>query len=144
MRRACTSALRACSQGRSGQALLLGPFDASQASYSPLLLSPETLSKVRWDVVIDQGPRGATVFGLSTLGLLLITSAVEISTGAEGDANEELKAVGISNVIGGLGGGLVVYHSLSSTQIAHSMAGRALRTSTPPTLNLLLLFRASV
>jgi MFS superfamily sulfate permease-like transporter len=60
---------------------------------------------VRWDVVFDQGPRGATVFGLSTLGLLLITSAVEISTGREGDANEELKAVGASNVISGLGGG---------------------------------------
>jgi hypothetical protein len=70
--------------------LLLGPFAADEVSgsFSPLLLSPETMSKVRWDIVFDQGPRGATVFGLSTLGLLLITSAVEISTGREGDANE--------------------------------------------------------
>ena len=64
------------------------------------------------------GPRAATVFGLSTLGLLLITSAIETSTGTEGDANEELKAVGSANILGGLGGGLATYHSLSSTQIA--------------------------
>ena len=64
------------------------------------------------------GPRAATVFGLSTLGLLLITPAIETSTGTEGDANEELKAVGSANILGGLGGGLVTYHSLSSTQIA--------------------------
>lgn len=106
---------------------LLGPFDAESvsASFSPLLLSPETLAKVRWDVVFDQGPRGATVFGLSTLGLLLITSAVEISTGREGDANEELKAVGASNVVSGLAGGLITYHSLSSTQIAHRMGSES-------------------
>ena len=102
---------------------LLGPFatDAVSGSFQPLLFSPETLAKVRWDVVLDQGPRAATVFGLSTLGLLLITSAVEVSTEREGDANEELKAVGLANVVSGLGGGLVSYHSLSSTQIAHGM-----------------------
>ena len=102
---------------------LLGPFapDAVAGSFQPLLLSPETLAKVRWDVVLDQGPRAATVFGLSTLGLLLITSAVEVSTEREGDANEELKAVGFANLVSGLGGGLVSYHSLSSTQIAHGM-----------------------
>ena len=107
--------------------LLLGPFDASVAAagFSPLLLDPMTLGKVRWDVVLDQWPRAATVFGLSTLGLLLITSAVEISTGREGDANEELKAVGAANFVSGLGGGLMAYHSLSSTQISHSMGTRS-------------------
>jgi len=106
---------------------LLGPFDpsVSAAGYSPLLLDPETLARVRWDVVLDQGPRAATVFGLSTLGLLLITSAVEISTGLEGDANEELKAAGLANLLGGLGGGVMSYHSLSSTQIANSMGARS-------------------
>ena len=58
---------------------------------------------------------------LLRLGLLLITSAVEVSTEREGDANEELKAVGFANLVSGLGGGLVSYHSLSSTQIAHGM-----------------------
>ena len=105
--------------------LLLGPFDVANAGYTPFILDADLLSKVRWDVVADQFPRMLTTFGLSTLGLLLITSAVEVSTSREGDANRELKAVGIANVVGGLGGGLISYHSLSATQIAHSMGSRS-------------------
>lgn len=58
------------SEERTSRTPRLGPFDADSVSgsFSPLLLSPETLSKVRWDIVLDQGPRSATVFGLSTLG----------------------------------------------------------------------------
>jgi len=105
--------------------LLLGPFDLAGAGYVPFAFDADALSKVRWDVVGDQFPRMLTTFGLSTLGLLLITSAVEVSTSREGDANKELKAVGVANVVGGLGGGLISYHSLSATQIAHSMGSRS-------------------
>jgi hypothetical protein len=39
---------------------LLGPFPAgsdaaASSAFTPLLLSPSTLSRVRWDVVLDQG-----------------------------------------------------------------------------------------
>jgi len=105
--------------------LLLGPFDLAGAGYVPFVFDADALAKVRWDVVGDQFPRMLTTFGLSTLGLLLITSAVEVSTSREGDANKELKAVGVANVLGGLGGGLISYHSLSATQIAHSMGSRS-------------------
>ena len=113
---------------------LLGPFPATVAAsgtgdggggilarFVPLAFDPAKVSLVRWDVVFDQLPQALTVFGLSTLGLLLITSAVEVTTEREGDANEELKAVGVANVLGGFAGGLVAYPSLSSTQIAHGM-----------------------
>ena len=105
--------------GKAADAAQQGLFGTS---FNPLLLHPETLlNKVRWDVVMDQAPGAVAVFGLSTLGVLLITSAVELSTERDGDANDELKAVGLANVVSGLGGGFVGYHSLSSTQIAHGM-----------------------
>ena len=107
------------------EGLLLGPFDLADAGYVPFVFDADALAKVRWDVVVDQFPRMLTTFGLSTLGLLLITSAVEVSTSREGDANKELKAAGVANVLGGLGGGLISYHSLSATQIAHSMGSRS-------------------
>ena len=91
-------------------------------SFDPLLTHPDVLlNKVRWDVVLDQAPGAVAVFGLSTLGVLLITSAVEMSTERDGDANDELRAAGAANVVSGLGGGFVGYHSLSSTQIAYGM-----------------------
>jgi SulP family sulfate permease len=91
-------------------------------SFDPLLTHPDVLlSKVRWDVVFEQAPGAVAVFGLSTLGVLLITSAVEMSTERDGDANDELRAAGFANVLSGLGGGFVGYHSLSSTQIAYGM-----------------------
>ena len=91
-------------------------------SFDPLLAHPDVLfDKVRWDVVVEQAPGAAAVVGLSVLGVLLITSAAEVSTGRDGDANDELCAAGAANVLSGLGGGFVGYHSLSSTQIAHGM-----------------------
>ena len=91
-------------------------------SFDPLLTHPDVLlTKVRWDVVFEQAPGAVAVFGLSTLGVLLITSAVEMSTERDGDANDELRAAGFANVLSGLGGGFVGYHSLSSTQIAYGM-----------------------
>ena len=91
-------------------------------SFDPLLAHPDVLfGAVRWDVVLDQAPGAVAVIGLSTLGVLLITSAVEMSIERDGDANDELRAAGAANVVSGLGGGFVGYHSLSSTQIAHGM-----------------------
>lgn len=97
-------------------------------SFDPLLRHPDVLiDRVRWDVVLDQAPGAVAVIGLSVLGVLLITSAVEMSTERDGDANDELRAAGAANVASGLGGGFVGYHSLSSTQIAHGMGAPASR-----------------
>ena len=97
-------------------------------SFDPLLRHPDVfIDRVRWDVVLDQAPGAVAVIGLSVLGVLLITSAVEMSTERDGDANDELLAAGAANVASGLGGGFVGYHSLSSTQIAHGMGAPASR-----------------
>ena len=97
-------------------------------SFDPLLRHPDVfIDRVRWDVVLDQAPGAVAVIGLSVLGVLLITSAVEMSTERDGDANDELSAAGAANVVSGLGGGFVGYHSLSSTQIAHGMGAPASR-----------------
>ena len=97
-------------------------------SFDPLLRHPDVLiDRVRWDVVLNQAPGAVAVIGLSVLGVLLITSAVEMSTERDGDANDELRAAGAANVASGLGGGFVGYHSLSSTQIAHGMGAPASR-----------------
>ena len=56
---------------------------------------------------------------------------MELSTERDGDANDELKAVGLANIVSGLGGGFVGYHSLSSTQIAHGMSDEKTTSRVP-------------
>ena len=68
-------------------------------SFDPLLRHPDVfIDRVRWDVVLDQAPGAVAVIGLSVLGVLLITSAVEMSTERDGDANDELSAAGAANL----------------------------------------------
>ena len=118
-------ALDAANAGPARDAASGGVFGTS---FDPLLRHPDVLiDRVRWDVVLNQAPGAVAVIGLSVLGVLLITSAVELSTERDGDANDELLAAGAANVASGLGGGFVGYHSLSSTQIAHGMGAPASR-----------------
>jgi SulP family sulfate permease len=59
-----------------------------------------------------------TILLVSALSLLMISGALEVLADVEIDADRELQAAGLANLVSALGGGLVGFHSLSITSLA--------------------------
>lgn len=90
--------------------LLLGPFDQT-ALWNPL--TPAIFSSVNWALLVGQIPSLLGMIIVSTLALLLTSSALELIVNEDVDLEQELVASGIANIIGGLGGGPISYSYLS-------------------------------
>jgi SulP family sulfate permease len=82
------------------------------------LLTLEVLGSADWTAILGQAGSIAVLAGMTLVALLLSVSAIELSTGRELDLNRELKSSGIANTLSGFGGGLIGYHSLSSTTLS--------------------------
>lgn len=71
------------------------------------------LGDVRWDLVLSH----AKDFGAMTIVVivtaLLNTTSLELATGHDADADRELRAIGISNVVAGFFGGMVACNSFN-------------------------------
>eukprot|EP00793_Prasinoderma_coloniale_P006537 PRCOL_00001367-RA len=107
---------------------LLGPFEGvgdGPFPFKPLALDPLRLLRVDYDYVLDQLPRVATIASLSVLGVLLNVSAIEVALDRDSNVRSELQAAGFASILSGLGGGVVNFHSLSSTSLAKSMGSRS-------------------
>jgi SulP family sulfate permease len=65
----------------------------------------------------------ATAF-LASLGMLLNSSAIEVTVRRELDFNRDLKVVGLANLLAALVGSPAGFHSLSSTTLPERMGGR--------------------
>ncbi|MCO6452554.1 MAG: SLC26A/SulP transporter family protein [Caldilineales bacterium] len=100
-----TSVAEAAAQG-----LFIGPFPES-ALWSPL--RPAMLADVYWPAIWGQAATIAVMIVVSILALLLNVSALELATRQEVQANRELRAAGIGNLLTGLLGGMVGYQALS-------------------------------
>jgi SulP family sulfate permease len=61
---------------------------------------------------------------VGVLTLLLNTTGIELVTERDIDLNRELRAAGAANVAAGVGGGLVGFHALSLTALAHRAGAR--------------------
>lgn len=85
--------------------------------------NPASLHSVAWHVLGQHAGDLLTLVVVSTLGVLLGTSGVELATRAEGDLDAELRLHGISNVVGALGGGLIANVQLSNTILSFNLAG---------------------
>ncbi|MGF1535940.1 MAG: SulP family inorganic anion transporter, partial [Elainellaceae cyanobacterium] len=100
--------------------LLLGPFPQSEGGlWHPITLS--TLGQVHWEAVAHQGSSILTVAFVSFLSLLLSNSSIEVVVERELNLSQELKAIGLSNVACGLGGGMVGNQAMPSTLLVHDM-----------------------
>ena len=133
-----TSAAQAMTQG-----WLLGPFP--QASlWQPLTFSD--LMQVNWSVVFNQLSSMTTIMVISAPAILLAASGLELMAQQDIDLNRELLAVGIANLICGLGGGMVGYHGLPDSVLVYKMGGRSrvVGLSTAVLFTAVLIFGASV
>lgn len=127
----------------SARGLLLGPFP-EKALWSPLQLS--ALALVDWQVVWGQAGRLASIMVLSTIGLLLNASGLELAIRKDIDLDRELVAAGVGNVLAGLGGSPVGFQTIGTSTLSQRMAGGSRLTTVITALLLAgaLFFGASV
>jgi len=67
----------------------------------------------------------ATILLTSIVSILLTATALELTGQQEVDFNRELCAAGMGSFFAGLAGGMVGFHSLSLSRLAHSMGARS-------------------
>ena len=133
-----TTVAEAASRG-----LLLGPFP-ERSLWRPL--QPAELAFVDWSVLLTQAGKLVTILMVSTIALLLNSSALELAVRKDIDMDRELTAAGVGNILGGLGGSPVGYQTISNSTLAYQMgAGTRLTPLIVALMNgLALIFGASV
>ncbi len=112
-----------------------------QAQATGLLLSPgegdlrlgvdplEVMQIARWDLVLEQWPLLLSLCFLSAIISMVQVSSIEVAIDHEMDIDRELLAIGSSNIIISAIGGLVAYHHISNTKLAHRMGARSRLTA---------------
>ncbi len=86
------------------------------ALWPPLL--PADLKLIEWPAIAGQTLALATVPLLAVIAVLMNATGIELDARRDLDLDRELRAVGIGNLIAGLGAGIPGYHSLSGTALA--------------------------
>lgn len=120
----------------STQGWTLGDTSLHQQSWQ--LLSFAALSQVHWQVIADQLTCMITIVVVTAISLLLNITGLELVADREININRELKVAGVSNIIVGLAGGMLSFHSLSKSVLAQRMGS----TSRLATLMTALVFVA--
>lgn len=111
-------------------ALLLAGLSLEQATAKGFLLSPTTanagklsswatLTQANWGLIVRQLNQHLTLILLSVLSLLVNASGIELLVGRSLDFNRELRVAGIANLLSGLAGGVVGFHSISSSALSY-------------------------
>jgi SulP family sulfate permease len=105
----------------SARGWLLGPFPG-RGLYSPIGLSD--LSGIDWRAILMHVDKIATLVVLSVVALLLNVSALEVTLGRDVDLDREIRAAGLANLAGGLGGSPVGYQTLGMSTLAHRLGAK--------------------
>jgi sulfate permease, SulP family len=103
---------------------ILGAFPVSFLGWSTL-----TLTLVDWPTIAEQWICIITIMVIAAVSIALNISGIEVIADREIDLSWELKVAGIANLLVGLGGGVLSYHSLSKSVLAQRM-GRSSRLAT--------------
>ncbi len=99
----------------------MGPADASLRNVLVWL----NLQHVNGGVLLRQVMSGVSVAVVSVISLLLNATGLELALQRDIDLNRELKVMGITNVLAGLGGSAASTHILSETVLVHRMGGKS-------------------
>jgi sulfate permease, SulP family len=68
---------------------------------------------VRWDAVVLHVRDFAALLVVVVITTLLNVTSLEHATDRDGDSNQELRALGVGNIVAGLAGGMVATHSFN-------------------------------
>jgi SulP family sulfate permease len=101
---------------------LLGPFPSAGALWR-FPLTPDRLARVDWLAVAGQAGSLAPIAVVSVVALLLNASGIELAVRRDLNLNRELLATGAANLLAGLLGGLVSYHSISLSNLNMATSG---------------------
>lgn len=89
---------------------LLGPFPEGRL-WQPV--SAAELAAVDWAAIWPQLPNMISAVVISTIALLLNASGLEIAMNKDINLDREMRAAGLSNLVSGLGAGIIGYAQLS-------------------------------
>ncbi len=109
-------------QDATTRGILLGKV-GGDAIWQPFALGSRLLT-ANWSAILGQGGNIAIVLILSMIGFLLNASALELTNRQEIHLNQELKSVGIVNIVSGLLGGMVGYHLLGDTALNYRVGAK--------------------
>jgi sulfate permease, SulP family len=91
------------------QGILLGE-QSGNVAWQPL--SWDYLSATDWGALFGQSGNIVSILILSLINLLLTASALELAYRDDIDLNHELKVAGMANILTGLGGGMIGFHTI--------------------------------
>lgn len=117
---------------------LIGPFPNHPAWMPPNLA---TLTGLDWRLVLTELPTIGTVVLIAAISTLLAASGIELAVRRDLDLNRELRALGLANLLAGLGGGVPGFHASNDTLLAKEMhAARRLTGVTAAVVLAVVLF----
>ncbi len=101
---------------------LLGNYAPVGAWWAPgILTSPHT----HWAVILGQSTSIAVIALIAAISILLNSSALELGAERDVDLDRELESAGCANLLAGLAGGIVGFHSLSVSSLLLEMGRRS-------------------
>jgi SulP family sulfate permease len=103
--------------------LLLGK-SAGQVAWQPVSLSMLSAGAAHWRDILGQSSNLGIILFISLVSLLLNISGVELALRQDIDLNRELKVAGLANIISGLLGGAVGFHTIGETILSYRMGAR--------------------
>jgi sulfate permease, SulP family len=80
------------------------------------------LGQANWGAIIAQAGSFGAILLTVVISILLNTTALELAVDRDIDLNQELRAAGLTNLAGGLGGGMASCQSLSLSKLAAEIA----------------------
>ena len=87
------------------------------------LLSWSDLLQINWQAIGSQWMCAGTVSVLTAVLLLMNVKGLEMVMAHDIDFNYELKVAGSANVLLGMGGGILSFHSMGSSMLMHRLGG---------------------
>lgn len=100
------------------QGWLLGPFSQGRL-WHPLTL--ENLPQVQWEAIYHAAPTVGLLIFVSLVSLVLTNGSIELAVEKDLDLNRELKAIGLANLVAGLGSTMAGNQALPSTLLVHRL-----------------------
>lgn len=93
-------------------------------------ITGDEIALVDWGAVLGQSGNIAAIVGVVVVAVLLGISAIEVARREDTDLNSALRAIGLSNLIAGAGGGLIGYTTVSLSILNHRMKANSRVTNT--------------